>query len=434
MKTIETYNKALRHLARFTDYERMTKYHYSQKTFNLKRMERLLAGLGNPHHRLCAIHIAGTKGKGSTAIILSQILQAAGYKVGLFTSPHLVDIRERIQVNGVNITKDNFTRLMNIIADNAGHLKPTFFEIITAMAFLYFAEQNVNFAVVEVGLGGRLDATNIITPLASVITRIDFDHMDKLGNTIGKIASEKAGIIKENVSVITLSQSYPIADRVIKQRARMKKAPLYIIRSLARPPAGWKVLGRHQPENLALALAALKALNIHINRNIISRALEKLRLPGRLEIVSRWPYVVIDSAHNPVSMKAAVDTISREVKYRRLILILGISCDKEIAEILDIIIPLADVVILTGTDNPRLLKPIEFLDYIKEEHLERPIFLEPDYRRAYRLARKLAGQSDLILATGSFYLAGAMLGLHRIILSNMGYRRNLKWAVLTPDP
>ncbi len=361
----------------------------------------------NPQNKLKLIHITGTKGKGSTAIFLSKLLQSAGYKAGLFTSPHLVDLRERIQINQNPISKKSFVAVFNSLLPHINKIKPTFFEITAAMAFHYFAKKKVDYAVIEVGLGGRLDATNIIKPLVSVITRIDFDHMDILGNTITKIAREKAGIIKQSTPVITIPQP-PEAMRIIRSYAKIKKAPLYVIpksqiASQKLPPL---VTGKHQKENFILALAACERLKI--SAKSIYFLLGSVILPARIETVSKNPLIIVDVSHNPVSIKALADTIKKEFEYDKLILILGLARDKEVDKILKTILPIADIIIFTKSDNPRLLEPIEFIDYIKDFDLYIPVFLEPDCRKTLRIARSLARKNDLILITGSFSLAGAL--------------------------
>lgn len=414
-------------------------------------MRWLLAAIGNPQNKLRCIHIAGTKGKGSTAIMIAQILASAGYRVGLYTSPHLTDLRERIQIydcvpvyrsaslpvnKPINqlISKSDFTQLMNIIVNRTNGQRAnwltersaiTFFELMTALGFLYFAQKKTDFAVIEVGLGGRLDATNLITPLVSVITRIDFDHMDKLGNTIKRIVYEKAGIIKKGIPVVTFRQKTQ-ADMIIRKTARLKDAPLFVVGAYCNTPP--PVLGAHQIENCSLALGVIKVLNqrghtpksslergrgVSINSAMIKDALRELKLPARLELVQKAPDIIIDSAHNPLSIKATVETV-RKMKYRNLILVLAISRDKEITKMLNIIIPMANIVILTKTNHPRLLQPEEFftqhpsstLGYPKQS--DRCWMICSDHKRALEMAQRLAEKEDLILITGSFYLAGEM--------------------------
>jgi len=442
MPLFKSYSAAYQYLCQFTDYERMAKVNYSQAAYNLKRMKWLLQALGNPQDNLRCIHIAGTKGKGSTAIMLATILAQAGYKVGIYTSPHLIDLRERIQIwhkdKQTVIPKNDFTELMNhlVFATKRSTLyalrptpyaRPTFFELMTAIGFLHFARQKVDFAVIEVGLGGRLDATNLITPIASVITRIDLDHTDKLGRTIKEIAYEKAGIIKPGIPVITFRQMTS-ADKVIRKRAQEQRAPRYIVK-IGNHKLG--LLGNHQNENYALVHGVIKLLNANGDTKItsaeITKALRHLALPARLELVNHKPDIIIDSAHNPVSIKAAADAVSRLPaksgsaspaprkhsgsrgraggKYRRIILIFALSQDKAVKEILDIILPQVDVCIFTKTNNPRLLEPEEFLKHLAG-YPDKTILLEPNYINALNIARSLAGPDDLILITGSFYLAG----------------------------
>ncbi|MFH1229945.1 MAG: cyanophycin synthetase, partial [Planctomycetota bacterium] len=411
---LRSYTDAYQYLCRFTDYERMEKVHYGQTAYNLKRMKWLLDAIDNPQNKLRCIHIAGTKGKGSTAIMIAQILVSAGYRVGIYTSPHLTDLRERIQIWNKNkpphqkiwcegkqtlISKNEFTNLMNhlvgkIRTPNSTLHTPTFFELMTALGFLYFARKKTDFAVIEVVLGGRLDATNLITPLVSVITRIDFDHTDKLGNTIKKIAYEKAGIIKNGIPVVTFKQKTQ-ADEVIRNQAKTENAPLYIapINKTKLP-----VLGNHQMENYSLASGVIKVLNqrnyTNINSAMIKNALRELQLPARLELVQRRPDIIIDSAHNPLSIKATVETV-RKMKYRNLILILAISRDKEIAKILNIIIPIADIVIFTKTNHPRLLQPDEFFNPAHNLRLclarnKVMCWVESNPKRALEMAQRLA--------------------------------------------
>ena len=427
---LHSYAQAYQYLCQFTDYERMARVHYNQTTYNLKRMKWLLQALGNPLRRspydssesigqdkLRCIHIAGTKGKGSTAMMIAKILSSAGYRVGLYTSPHLVDLRERIQLwhndKQTLIPKNDFTNLINHLIDRTHSAirhspfaigSPTFFETMTAMAFLYFTQQKVDFALIEVGLGGRLDATNLITPIVSVITRIDLDHTDKLGNTIREIAYEKAGIIKEGIPVVTFNQNSP-ADEVIRQKTRIRKAPVYIAKILTHK---LNLLGSHQQENYSLANGVIKLLNSHgytrIKTSSINKALKGFVLPARLEYVRHRPDIIIDSAHNPVSIKATIQTIQR-LKYCKIILILALSKDKDVNKILDIIIPHVDIVILTKTQNSRLLGPEEFIEYLPA-YSDKIILLEPNHINALNLAIRLAIPNSLIIATGSFYLAG----------------------------
>lgn len=414
---LKSYSEAYQYLCKFTDYERMAKVHYNQTAYNLKRMKWLLQTIGNPQNKLRCIHIAGTKGKGSTAIMLTTILTQAGYKVGIYTSPHLIDLRERIQVRDTNktslISKKEFTNLMNHITNglHRQNIKPTFFELMTALGFLHFARKRVDLAVIEVGLGGRLDATNLIAPIISIITRIDFDHMDKLGYTLNEIAHEKAGIIKTGVPVVTFRQK-TTTDKVIRSVAENNNAPLYLAPILKHH---LPVHGAHQSENWSLALKAIEVLNKQgitaVGSTTIKSARKRLELPGRIELVSNRPEIIIDSAHNPVSIKATADTVTK-LRYNKVILIFALSADKEIGKIINHIIALADIIIFTRTNHPRLMKPEGFIRYLPK-HSGKPILIEPDYTNALNMSRRLAQTDSLILITGSFYLAGEMKKLLR---------------------
>ena len=410
-----------------------------------------MALVGNPQNSLRLIHIAGTKGKGSTAIILSRLLELAGYKVGLFTSPHLISLQERIQINGVHISKKSFTEMMNRLHHFSlprltsniqlltSSVNPTFFELITAVALLYLNKQKFYFSVMEVGLGGRLDATNIITPLASVITTIDFDHMDKLGYSLAKIAGEKAGIIKKSVPVFCAENENTVRQ-VIKKTARAKQSLLYLVGkdikitqcrnsdpadsgtskfssvfNLKTPFHHYRHLklslpGKHQVQNTALALGVIDYLRhkkiIRIQPAAIKKTLRQIILPGRIEVVKKSPDLILDGAHNPVSIRALKETISRSFKYKKLILILAISRDKETDKILNLILPISDVIILTKTGHPRLWEPLELVPQIPGHFFSRPVFLEPNPKKALLIAETLSSKKDLILVTGSFYLAG----------------------------
>lgn len=436
----KSFTQAYQYLCRATDYERMTKFHYTQTVFNLKRMQVLMKRLGNPERHIKFIHIAGTKGKGSTALILSQLLSSAGYKTGLFTSPHLVSLLERIQINNQPISKQAFTRMINILLPHLKRIKPTFFEMMTALALSYFFRQSIDFVIMEVGLGGRLDATNIIRPLISIITRIGFDHMDKLGSSLSAIAWEKAGIIKAGVPVISEGRPEE-AVKVIRERSLSKNTPYYLLgkdikiinQGITRigKRIGLKChietpfathgdlvipfVGEHQLKNTALALTAIDYL---VSRNWLTSSvrtkseLRQVFLPARLELVSTRPYLIIDTAHNQSSMKATAKSL-KYFKYKRLILVLGMARDKNVAAILRLIIPKSDIIIFTRADNPRFCEPMELLKRISDYDGRCPLFLEPDAKKAFHLARILAKQNDLILITGSFYLAGAIYPLVR---------------------
>jgi len=436
---LKNYGMALQFLGTFTDYEKMVRVGYNHTTFNLTRMQKILSGVGNPHRRFRSIHIAGTKGKGSTATMLANMLTGCRYKVGLYTSPHVVDMRERIQIRNEMIPEADFVRLLNKLVPTVRRLsavqtnKPTFFEIITAMAFMYFAEQRVDFAVVETGLGGRLDSTNLIKPEVCGITTIGLDHTHQLGNTVAKIAAEKAGIMKSGVPVISVSQVQE-AKKVLSKTARQVQAPIkytgediefsYRFESsrasgphtricLNTPRSRYEHLpvplpGEHQAINCGLALAiidTLKAQGHEIDDALVLEGLQKTQLPGRMELVCRDPRILIDGAHNPPSVEALMKTIGPHISYDSMVVIFGCAADKDIDGMLDQIALGADKVIFTKNGSMRSADP-EDLTMRFEERTGRMAQCTSTARDAIRVAASVATRGDLICVTGSFYLAG----------------------------
>lgn len=407
---IRRYDDALRFLNSFTDYERMAST-YTAGEYNLERMRRLLAALGNPERAFLSLHIAGTKGKGSTAHLTEAVLREAGYKTGLYTSPHLVDMRERIRLDGKMIREEEFTRLMAVMEPQLRRLRPTYFETMTAAAFLCFADRGVDYAVVEVGLGGRLDATNVITPCACAITTIDYDHMEKLGKTLTLIAGEKAGILKPGVPAVSSPQP-PEARRVLEQRTRIISPRILPSRGnvLKFMVEGRRyelpVLGEHQAANATTALALVGLSGAQASPEAVQRAFRKIRLPGRVEVVGRRPLLIVDAAHNPVSARA-LSAALKKVRRRRLILVFGASADKDYGAMLRTLLPAADLAILTKAANPRAAAPSDLMKLAKG----RPAVTAGSVARALALARKTAGPEDAVVVTGSFYVAGEALGV-----------------------
>lgn len=409
---IHQYADALHFLNAFTDYERMAS-RYAPADYDLGRMRRLLGALGNPERAFLSLHIAGTKGKGSTAHLTEALLREAGYKTGLYTSPHLIDLRERIRLDGKPVAEGDFTRLLAAMEPHLRRLKPTYFEIMTAAAFLLFADQGVDYAVVEVGLGGRLDATNVILPAACAITTIDYDHMDKLGHTLTAIAGEKAGIIKPGVPVVSSPQP-AAARKVLRARAQ----PIFPrFRVLSRRGFVLKfrvegrtyelpVLGDHQAANAATALALVAHSGANVNFETARRAFRKVRLPGRVEQMGPRPGVIVDAAHNPVSARALVAAL-KSVPRRRTVMVFGASADKDYAGMLKTLLPCADLTIFTKAASPRAAAPSDLMRHAKG----RAAVAVGSVARALALARKSVGPRDAIVVTGSFYVAGEALGL-----------------------
>ena len=364
----------------------------------LDRMQRILAALDNPHLKFKSIHIAGTNGKGSVCAMLDSILREAGNKVGLFTSPHLFSWEERIKVNGKDIESSKFKIQNSKIMKLESDLTP--FEQITAIAFDYFAEQKVDVAVVEVGMGGRLDATNVITPLVSVITNIDYDHTEYLGNTLSEIAFEKSGIIKHKVPVVTAEKKLA-ALNVIKRTCQEKEACLSVIGPRADIEARSPLLGPHQRINEAVAVKVAQLLKI--NKSAIKKGLSKTVWPGRCQIISEDPLILVDGAHNAAGVRALSDTIVHLKIPRPRTLIIGVQGYKDINGIIEILVPLADRIIVTRSSHPQASRPEEIIRRIENK----PVILINSVAEAVEVAR---GFGHPIIVAGSLFVAAEVLG------------------------
>ena len=394
--------------------------------FGLNSTQNLLARVGNPHRKLRFIHIAGTNGKGSTAAILSRILCHHGTRVGLYTSPHLVRFTERFRINDDEVSAGRILQVFEKIRATLDESQPpTFFEMVTAMAFLYFAEEQADFVIAETGLGGRLDATNVITPEVCVITNIGFDHQEFLGSTLSSIAREKAGIIKKEVPVVT-GALQPVAQGILKTACMKKAAPLYRFKSDFRvrrnskgsfhyrgirmqlPALSLNLRGPHQVSNAALALAALEVLEqkqlISLWPEPIERAMKDVRWPARLEVLGTSPLIVLDGAHNPQGAESLRDALKESFTYKKLHLVMGIMADKDILGILRRLLPMAETAIFTRPRYARAANP----DDIRK--MARPYiqkyYVISDAASAIQEARHLADPDDLICITGSLYFAG----------------------------
>ncbi|OHC01351.1 MAG: hypothetical protein A3H23_00420 [Planctomycetes bacterium RIFCSPLOWO2_12_FULL_40_19] len=425
------------------DYEKLTQYKYDSSSFDLKRMEEMMAFVGNPHKKRRCVHITGTKGKGSTSIIIASILKELGLKTGLFTSPHLIYLEERMKVNDRMISQNMFVELINRLKPYVDRimlknptLMPTFFEIVTAIAFLYFERKKVDISVLEVGMGGRLDSTNIILPEISVITPVSYDHTDRLGHTLDRIAYEKAGIIKEGVPVISSAQE-PEPLSVISKTCKEKNARLYLVGKdilinnikvtkrngfygTEYEIRTWRniykniflpLVGRHQVENCATAIGALDVLAengiIETNNENIINALAKVKCPARIEVISESPLIVLDTAHTVSSMKILRESIKENFSFKKLIVVIGLSADKDIEGILKEIAFVADDLILTRTGNPREAEPEKMAVTAKRFYRKNPMVIE-DIDEALKEAKRIAEKDDLICITGSFFLAGKL--------------------------
>ncbi len=455
-----TYQAALNYLNSFINYERIEDYNYKQ-ALKLERMADLAKRLGNPHHNINSIHIAGTKGKGSTAAFVHSILKTHGSKVGLYTSPHLVTLRERIRINDELISEDDVARLVGRIrktVENPAYgERPTFFELYTALAFLYFKERNADFAIYEVGMGGRLDATNILKPLVCAITPISYDHIKTLGATLAEIAFEKAGIIKEN-SICVVSPQEKEAQDVIERVARSRNARLIqvgrdikfdevggvpqgttlchgdngleigrgtmVLRLRRKPSLKFKevfnvygilneylkcesvLLGEHQIINAAAAVGIIEALSnfgVKIPADTIKKGLRQTRWSGRLELGSRNPLILLDGAHNRASARALAKTVREKFRLKDLLLILGVSKDKDIRGIVEELEPISKSIILTKANiAERAEEPGRIREFVRGKET----ILTDNLSQALRRAQAKITGEEAILITGSLFLVG----------------------------
>ena len=438
-----TYEEALDYLYSFVDYGSLRTYQYSAETFDLRRMVDLLARLGDPQRRYPVLHLAGTKGKGSVSAMCASALRAAGYHTGFYTSPHLRDFCERIQVNGELIPRPLLAELVDGLRPVVEQVPGlTTFELNTALAFLYFQQTNVDVAVVEVGLGGRLDATNVVNPLAAVITSLSYDHMHLLGHTLTEIAGEKAGIIKPGVPVVSAPQA-PEAMAVLERVARERGAPLTVVgRDWLFTPlkhslddqtfAVWSrqeqdqldtlhaqghmvewvplkleipLLGRHQVENAAVAYAALMALRtrgLPLPEDAIRAGLRSVVWPGRFEILHRRPYLVVDGAHNHDSANKLAAAVQDYLPGRPVTLLFGASSDKDVAGMFDALLPHVTRVYLVQAVHPRAWEPDELARLASERGTQAEVVGSVAQALAQAVAR--SQPEEVILACGSLFV------------------------------
>ena len=435
-----SYEEALNYLDSFINYEKKSNFSYNARVFNLERIQRILRELGNPHFKLKTIHVAGTKGKGSTAAIITSILNTAGYRVGLYTSPHLVSPRERIKIGSRFITPDEFasclweTKLVLERLASRATFTPSFFEIYTSMGFLYFFQKKIDIAVIEVGLGGRLDATNVIHPLVGIITPISLDHTRQLGSDILSIAREKAGIIKPGSRIITSLQDRPVLqliEKICQERGAtlykigedakfrlIKATPRYQrfeVKSIYRsyPDLFLPLPGEHQLQNAASAILAVELIRedgFKVTKGSIERGLRKVDWPGRIQLISGRPLLILDCAHNGASARFLAKYLQQFYSRKKLILVLAILKNKDVKSIGEALCPLADRVIVTQVKSPRALPPEEIYPKIKVNCRFFPL-VEKEVKNALEKAKIMAGKSGVVVATGSVYLVGEILEL-----------------------
>ena len=403
--------------------------------YGLERTYRLLEILGNPQKHLRFVHVAGTNGKGSTTAMISKILRGMGFKVGMYTSPYLEEFEERIQINGVNIPRDRLVELLEQVkcavnrVIEEGYEQPTEFEIITVLMLLYFYNEKIDYGVIEVGLGGRLDSTNVIIPKVSVITSVSLDHVSILGNTLGEIAGEKAGIIKEGVPVILYPQKKE-AEEVILEAAKSKNSIVYSVKKefgslininydnitqyveVKGINNTYKVdlplLGEHQILNLNVAINAVEVLcreeNIKCEKEVVEESLKDVKWIGRLETLNRKPLIVIDGAHNIDGIRALKNNIRKYFKYNKIYLLLGILADKQVGEMIEEITPMAEKVFALTPHNERAEINEDLKNEIKK--INSNVESIDDYETAIKKALNEAFEDDLILVSGSLYMIG----------------------------
>lgn len=440
VRSVTDYASALAWLDERVNVERVRPSSLEPHVFKLERMHALVEALGNPQKSFKSVHVAGSKGKGSVCEMTASCLSACGYTTGLYTSPHLVDIRERIRINDKTVPESDFVELLRRVAGAAEsiakrHEHATFFEIMTAMAFCHYAEQAVDVAVVEVGLGGRLDATNVIRPEVAAITAIQLEHTQLLGDTVEKIAREKAGIMKPGVPCLTIPQSKPSIVEVFKTVAAEVGCPVLVLGqdiefthrfeaspelgphqrvSVTSPRSAYEhfpvpLKGEHQAFNCGLALAIVDKLRekgLDAPERQVAVGLSRTPVRGRMELVSQRPRVIVDGAHNPESVGNLIRAVGAHLKFDSTVIIFGCASDKDVPGMLDKLALGADKIVFTrSTGSSRAVDPRELQRRFAERH-SKMTQTAPNVAEALRIAERAVGRGDLIVVTGSFYLAG----------------------------
>ena len=441
-----TYQGALSYLNSFLNYEQITAYHYPE-AFSLDRMERFLERLGNPHQRYPSLHVAGTKGKGSTCAFAASILSSAGLKVGLYTSPHLISFRERMRIDGEPISESGLAEVVEQIRPVASE-DLTFFEVTTACAFLYFAQANVDVAVIEVGLGGRLDATNVLLPEVTAITPVSLDHMTKLGTTLPEIAREKAGILKPNIPAVIAPQPDE-AMRVIEEVSASRAVPLHLLErevrvepeqvgtsgshATVRTPVRTydslqvPLLGRHQLVNVAVAIRMVELLTNRrkmeaLTQSAVREGIQKTSWLGRCQLIEVTPPILLDGAQNAASAQVLKGTVEELLRGRKVTAVVGISTDKDLKGIAAVLGPWAHRLVLTKADVPRAEPPDKLAKEFRAWHPQPAICALVS--QALECAKECTQGRDLIVVTGSLFVVaealetvGLLNGLARLPLT-----------------
>jgi dihydrofolate synthase/folylpolyglutamate synthase len=414
-------------------YEQAVEYLYSLQKYGIKfglsKTTNLLKAFGNPHRAQRYVHIAGTNGKGSVGAMVESILRTSGLKVGFYSSPHLVRFTERFRINGKEIPTETAAGLVEELRGVIAPLHPpTFFEVTTAMGLIYFAREKVDIAVMEVGMGGRLDATNVIRPQVSVITNISYDHQAFLGKSLEEIAGEKAGIIKKGIGLVT-GATQPRVIELFRKTCKERGAPFWRLgRDLRYRATGNRIhyygfvrklkdlelglAGRYQHRNAALALSVIELLErrgLKVSEEDIRQGLKRAFWPGRLQVVSRDPLLVLDGAHNPGAIRALTEAVRGSFQYKRLILVLGVMADKDVRGVLRGIVPMADYVLFTRPEYYRAAGPETLMQAASP--LGTPGEIQPTLAKALGRAKQMAHRDDLILVTGSLFTVGETMAL-----------------------
>lgn len=415
------YREAIRRLESLIDYERTPTAAAAARVWNLDRIAYMLQATGNPHLGVKFLHIAGTRGKGSTAAITASILTSAGYRTGLYTSPHLQSFRERIRIDGEMISEEEMASLVKEVQPIIEQMSeseigaPSFFDVYTLLGLMHFARNEVDFAILEPGLGGRLDATNVVTPIACAITRIGIDHTEELGDTLAQIAGEKAGIIKPGVPVISSEQpeeAMEVIERVCRERGcRLEMAPSVEI--IHADEFGQKLrvnqlnlecplIGAHQVENIGVAIGLIGLIR-QMGHPVLGRAIiegvRAVRWPGRFQIVRRNPHVVLDGAHDETGAKALVTTMESLFPDRRIVMVFGMVRGHDAESVVLQLAPLAAKIYITAAASPRAVDP-EGLRRMIDGQIRVPV------SKAIEEALREAGEEDIVLVTGSLYVVG----------------------------
>ena len=414
-------------------------FHQFGIRLGLDRIKTVLEKLDNPEKKTDFVHVAGTNGKGSVCRYINSILSSEGYRVGVYLSPHLIDFRERFQINNEYISKKRFAEIVEQIkpvVDNYAtkEMQLTYFEICTIIAFVFFADENVDYAVIEVGLGGRYDATNVIIPIVSIITNVSMDHQHRLGNTIKDIAFEKAGIIKPTIPVVTAATDEALS--VIQSICKKKNCDLMVVDdelihldqlSFSQQTVLFQgffddymvttdQLGSFQPENIGVSIATIECLQqqgIFVSKQSILNGIKKMNHPGRMQIIQNHPLIVVDGAHNTVAIKKSVESLIQLFHFNQVIIVFGVMKDKAINEMLSILFTVADIIILTQPKQNRAASVEDIAGCVQKINQSTPIIKTNSVHEAYQKALNLAKQNDLIFVTGSLFTVAEFLQIKK---------------------